>query len=432
MSDQTAYQLRLALVNAQVALQQNNKMEARRWALEALKLAPQNEEAWLILAAISSPSASVEYLQKILQINPKNERASKGLKWALARLNESQETTPKASVNQPQKSVSTSNEPLIPEPITVGARPVENADQEKDLLDEFRPTTDGKLGEALQPESSTAGDSNLVQTGASLDKNEVVDEYTPGISPEPIVPPILPRQSKKKKGNGYGWGLTTILLLILISSTVVIWMALPGLTALTRSSAAPIPGDKLSKPSLTPTLTLTPTVTQTPTPTNTSTPTATSTPLPTQTNIPTDTPYPTSTPQPYTAMQDSQSIPLTSSNLSGHWIDVDLSEQRLYAYDGNTLVSSFLVSTGVAAHPTVTGTYAVYVKYLATDMKGPGYYLPDVPYTMYFYEGYGIHGTYWHHNFGHPMSHGCVNMETSDAEWVYNFSEVGTPVVIHY
>jgi lipoprotein-anchoring transpeptidase ErfK/SrfK len=65
-------------------------------------------------------------------------------------------------------------------------------------------------------------------------------------------------------------------------------------------------------------------------------------------------------------------------------------------------------------------------------MAGPGYYLPDVPYTMYFYEGYGIHGTYWHNNFGTPMSHGCVNMVTEEAGWVFGFSEVGTWVIIHY
>ena len=72
------------------------------------------------------------------------------------------------------------------------------------------------------------------------------------------------------------------------------------------------------------------------------------------------------------------------------------------------------------------------VKYRYTDMRGPGYFLPDVPFTMYFYQGYGIHGTYWHNNFGTPMSHGCINMRTSEAEWVYNFSEVGTTVVVHY
>jgi lipoprotein-anchoring transpeptidase ErfK/SrfK len=65
-------------------------------------------------------------------------------------------------------------------------------------------------------------------------------------------------------------------------------------------------------------------------------------------------------------------------------------------------------------------------------MAGPGYYLPNVPYTMYFYRGYAIHGTYWHHNFGTPMSHGCVNMYTPDAEWMFYFSSVGTLVNIHW
>jgi lipoprotein-anchoring transpeptidase ErfK/SrfK len=50
---------------------------------------------------------------------------------------------------------------------------------------------------------------------------------------------------------------------------------------------------------------------------------------------------------------------------------------------------------------------------------------------MYFYKSYGIHGTYWHHNFGHPMSHGCVNMYTPDAEWMYYWASVGTLVNIH-
>jgi len=63
---------------------------------------------------------------------------------------------------------------------------------------------------------------------------------------------------------------------------------------------------------------------------------------------------------------------------------------------------------------------------------GVPWYLPDVPYVMYFYSGYGIHGTYWHDNFGVPMSHGCINLTIPDAEWLYNFAEIGTPVQIHY
>jgi lipoprotein-anchoring transpeptidase ErfK/SrfK len=64
-------------------------------------------------------------------------------------------------------------------------------------------------------------------------------------------------------------------------------------------------------------------------------------------------------------------------------------------------------------------------------MVGDGYYLPDVPYSMFFYKGYSLHGTYWHSNFGTPMSHGCVNMVTSDAAWVYENAPIGTYVYVH-
>lgn len=118
--------------------------------------------------------------------------------------------------------------------------------------------------------------------------------------------------------------------------------------------------------------------------------------------------------------------------VSGKWIDVNLSTQTLVAYEGSTPVFTARVSTGLPATPTVVGTFQIYVKYLSTVMSGPGYYLPNVPYTMYFYRGYGLHGTYWHNNFGTPMSHGCVNLATPDAEWLYNWAPIGTTVVTHY
>jgi len=113
------------------------------------------------------------------------------------------------------------------------------------------------------------------------------------------------------------------------------------------------------------------------------------------------------------------------------WIDVDLSSQRSNVYVGDTLMREFLVSTGTWLHPTVTGTFKIYVRYRYADMSGPGYYLPDVPYVMYFYKDYGLHGTYWHHNFGTPMSHGCVNFPTVDAGWIFENSRVGTIVNVH-
>ncbi len=111
---------------------------------------------------------------------------------------------------------------------------------------------------------------------------------------------------------------------------------------------------------------------------------------------------------------------------------MNLSQQRITAYEGQTAVYSALVSTGLPGTPTVVGTFSIYVKYRYTPMSGPGYYLPNVPHTMYFYRGYAIHGAYWHNNFGHPMSHGCVNLSLPDAEWFYNFASVGTKVVTHY
>jgi lipoprotein-anchoring transpeptidase ErfK/SrfK len=60
-------------------------------------------------------------------------------------------------------------------------------------------------------------------------------------------------------------------------------------------------------------------------------------------------------------------------------------------------------------------------------MAGPNYYLPEVPYTMYFYAGYALHGTYWHNNFGQPMSHGCVNLETSQAKQLFDWADPIVP-----
>jgi hypothetical protein len=115
----------------------------------------------------------------------------------------------------------------------------------------------------------------------------------------------------------------------------------------------------------------------------------------------------------------------------GRWIDVDVTRQRLTAYEGVTPIKSFMVSTGTSAYPTVLGQFRIWIKLEATDMSGPGYHLEDVPYTMYFYQGYGLHGAYWHNNFGTPMSHGCVNLETSNAAWLFDFAVVGTLVNIH-
>jgi lipoprotein-anchoring transpeptidase ErfK/SrfK len=63
-------------------------------------------------------------------------------------------------------------------------------------------------------------------------------------------------------------------------------------------------------------------------------------------------------------------------------------------------------------------------------MQGEDYDIPDVPHVMYYSGNYAIHGTYWHGNFGSPISNGCVNLAPNHAEWVFNWVSIGTPVVV--
>ncbi|RJR23787.1 L,D-transpeptidase [Candidatus Microgenomates bacterium] len=149
---------------------------------------------------------------------------------------------------------------------------------------------------------------------------------------------------------------------------------------------------------------------------------------------------PTLTPSSTTNLQKAESesgevAAVETSELPYKRIEVDLTNQRLYAYEGESQVHNFLVSTG-KFNRTPTGRFKIWIKLRYTKMSGGSkalgtyYYLPNVPYVMYFYndkypqhQGYGIHGTYWHNNFGHPMSHGCINLKTSDAEKLYYWAK---------
>ncbi len=117
------------------------------------------------------------------------------------------------------------------------------------------------------------------------------------------------------------------------------------------------------------------------------------------------------------------------------WINVDLGQQLLVAYEGDTPVFQSYISSGLPQYPTVTGQYRVNRRYEVKDMNGRplgfDYYLEDVPYIMFFYKAYALHGTYWHGNYGAPMSHGCINMPPPAAEWVFNWSDMGTVINVH-
>ena len=91
-----------------------------------------------------------------------------------------------------------------------------------------------------------------------------------------------------------------------------------------------------------------------------------------------------------------------------------------------------MISSGLPATPTVQGDFKVLRKVRSQNMTGPGYDLDNVEWVMYFHQSYALHGTWWHYNFGTPMSHGCVNMTNADAKWFYDFGSVGTPVHVRF
>ncbi|MBN3881425.1 MULTISPECIES: L,D-transpeptidase [unclassified Nostoc] len=125
------------------------------------------------------------------------------------------------------------------------------------------------------------------------------------------------------------------------------------------------------------------------------------------------------------------SVDTVSNNISQpRWIEIDLSEQRLRAWEGNKLVHSYRISGGKRSTPTPIGRFRINSKYRTHRMRGKGYNIPDVPYTMYFYRGYAIHGAYWHNRFGTPVSHGCVNLPVKQARNLYNWASTGTLVVV--
>jgi len=257
-------------------------------------------------------------------------------------------------------------------------------------------------------------------------------------------PQPTPSQTLRARPRWRGaWAMVFGLILVLLSGLVTVASAQGALSlsfdSPTRMLLVAWAPKDTATPFPTPTATATatntptpwPTATATTTPTDTATATATATSTDTPTPTPTATPTATATPLSPTATFTTAPQPAASLD-DTRWIDVNLTHQRLVAYEGETPVRTVIVSTGLPRTPTVTGRFKIYVKYKSAPMSGPGYTLANVPYIMYFYGGYGLHGTYWHNNFGQPMSHGCVNLPTPEAEWLYNWASVGTPVVVHY
>jgi lipoprotein-anchoring transpeptidase ErfK/SrfK len=365
-----------AVQQAAEALERGDKRLARYWAQVALSDAPQSEEPWLILAAVSQPQASVEYLKQALLLNPRSERAIRGLRWAQDRLAK-QPPEPRL---QPKAALS---------------------------LSVTQPTP--TLRQALSG-SHTAP---VPLRGGNL---------------QPIVKVLPPRKPSAQRMPV----LVAILVLICAALTWALW---PG-----NASAALAMFHSESGVSVTdgPSWSLAEIVKPTYTATSTATTVPTATPTPTPTLLPTEIFTPTALPTDSPA-----SVPLAeapSAPSSGKYVLVSISEQHLYAYQDNILVYSVIASTGMN-HSTRAGVFHVLDKIPNAYGATWNIWMPN--WLGIYYSGSlenGIHALpilsngarLWSGYLGTPISFGCVVLDVADAQWLYDWAEVGTTVEIRY
>lgn len=124
-----------------------------------------------------------------------------------------------------------------------------------------------------------------------------------------------------------------------------------------------------------------------------------------------------------------------SKNVSKE-IVVDLSEQRLFAYSNGILDNTFLISSGtfdrtpIGNHSILAKIPFVHYAWFYGENSPWNYDLGLVPYNLRFAPHLYLHYAYWHNNFGHPMSRGCVNINLENMKWLYDWGMVGDVVVI--
>jgi lipoprotein-anchoring transpeptidase ErfK/SrfK len=250
--------------------------------------------------------------------------------------------------------------------------------------------------------------------------------------------PVHLKAPVKKSARPVQQPSSTLLWMLVGSLTVVVimvflvaatWIAWPG--HFSRVEAF------IAHSTATSTASATPTSTQTPTATLTNTATATKTPLPTRTSTSTRTPTPIPT---RTPTRKPTKKPTAKPKANGpKRILVSISQQHLYAYQGDVLVYSFVASTG-QSNGTLTGNFSILDKIPNAYSAPWGFYMPD--WMGIYYAGAdlenGIHSlpvltngqVIWGNEIGKPITYGCVVLETADANKLFSWADVGTPVQI--
>lgn len=380
------------IAQARESLRRGDKSSAWKLGEQAALLVPELEDAWLVLAASDpDPQDALAYAHKALELNPQSPRAQKAVEWATGRLEQIEALKERAPVSPPVIHRQAQEVTSLPAKLayqTAIAAPQASSNKRNWLFPALL------AGAACLLLGLAALFLLMRPQVASLVRNI----SAPGSTEESLWAPV---EIDKPEGTAAAEGAVAVQL----EDTP---------TAPPTEPPTAIPTDPPASP--------TPNEAPTQAPTEEQPPAATETPGTFSMEIVEDTPT-------------SQYVPPRPEVVvgnGGRWIDVDLTNQMVYAYEGDVLVNSFLVSTGTWGTPTVTGKYKIYVKVRMQDMSGPGYHLRNVPWVMFFYGDYGLHGTYWHNNFGTPMSRGCVNLTIDDAAWLFNWASVGTVVNVHY
>lgn len=396
---------------AQRAITAGRAAEARQLLQAYARENPNDYRPWLWLAGLTaSPGQSLRYLERAERLNPNDPAIARARAWTLSRMPGARGSNGK----QPKPAAKPA-----PAPTATQVSPP-------------APPAQAIPFQAPPPRSSVSTST----ADAGLPQRAPLREKRARTRREPWESRRIAYERNESQAQPVGrsiWllaGVTFVVLALMLSSAAFVLRGqnnpvLASGEGQTRESTLPgvkIVADVSTAEAAQP-ITL-----------NTVTPTPANTPEATPTLQPTPTTPPTATPAPTVIINPGVDDPLQYVTVGENerWIDVDLSTQTLTAYEGAVPVFQTLISSGMANHPTVTGQFHIWLRYESQTMDGRllgyDYYLENVPYVMYFYRDYALHGTYWHNNFGTPMSHGCVNLATPDAEWLFNWSTIGTLV----
>ncbi len=468
------------------ALKAGDRLAARRYAEQAAALAPQTEEPWLLLSYLASPKAAQYYLDHALQVNPTSQRALTAQAW----LNQQLTSSSPSAVSVPQESAALPDMDVQPYLAAKLDAPVQ---PELVVAPDTAVTQEVAVHSTLpvSPEPAVPPVSAGRRLGPKFRR---VLRYLAilGVAVAVLVGLISlngAAQTAESQDNSLAKVVKTVLNSAATqapsSTPSLTWTVAPTatLTATATNTASPVPTNTFS---------LTPTETALPSPTGTQPPTSTPTTTPSNpTKAPSK---PTATPSnpnrvsntSYTVVpgdtlskiaarynisvqdliaannlanpsliragqvltipapgthpvtQSTAASAPASANTSGKWILIDISEQHTYAYEDKKLVYSFVASTGIG-NSTRIGTFKVLDKIPNAYSNAFGIWMP---YWMgIYYSGTlenGIHGLpklwngveLWGSLLGRPATYGCIESKTSEAKLLYDWAEVGIPVVI--